>query len=148
MERPAVETIELTLGRMAARKMFPLSEIDRAAIAGSNHRLNSFIDHATRSLVMELHCDVLQREQNDEYHTEYDHLEFPADWWQHFRQRWFPRWWLSRWPVRMDRYVRAHETVIRRVRMCPHMDVPRNSDRHVRWMMAQEVPVEAGGGDT
>ena len=25
---------------------------------------------------------------------------FPADWWQAFKERWFPRWALKRWPVR------------------------------------------------
>lgn len=29
-------------------------------------------------------------------------LERPVDWWQHLRQRWFPKWWLRRYPVRMD----------------------------------------------
>lgn len=27
-------------------------------------------------------------------------LRAPADWWQHFKERWAPRWWLRRWPVR------------------------------------------------
>ena len=26
-------------------------------------------------------------------------VEYPADWWQHFKQRWFPAWALRRWPV-------------------------------------------------
>lgn len=25
---------------------------------------------------------------------------YPSDWWQAFRERWFPRWALRRWPVR------------------------------------------------
>jgi hypothetical protein len=32
-------------------------------------------------------------------------VEFPADWWQHFKQRWFPKWALKRWPVKMARKV-------------------------------------------
>lgn len=36
--------------------------------------------------------------------------EWPADWWQAFRARWFPRWWLRRWPVRYERrQLVAHE---------------------------------------
>ena len=27
-------------------------------------------------------------------------LHTPADWWQHFKERWFPAWALMRWPVR------------------------------------------------
>ncbi len=26
-------------------------------------------------------------------------LKTPANWWEHFKQRWFPRWALKRWPV-------------------------------------------------
>lgn len=32
-------------------------------------------------------------------------VEFPADWWQAFRQRWLPAWWLRRHPVAMKRAV-------------------------------------------
>lgn len=28
--------------------------------------------------------------------------EWPADWWQAFKGRWFPGWALRRWPVRLD----------------------------------------------
>ncbi len=27
-------------------------------------------------------------------------VEYPADWWQAFRERWFPAWVLRRWPVK------------------------------------------------
>jgi hypothetical protein len=32
-------------------------------------------------------------------------VEYPADWWQHFKQRWFPCWALRRWPCKMTRRV-------------------------------------------
>jgi len=36
-------------------------------------------------------------------------ISCPADWWQHFKQRWFPDWAINRWPVRMEhRYWRAY----------------------------------------
>lgn len=31
-------------------------------------------------------------------------LKVPANWWQHFKQRWFPRWALKRWPVLYEWY--------------------------------------------
>lgn len=46
----------------------------------------------------------------------------PADWWQAFKARWFPVWALERWPV-SHRRIR---TVVRKIRMCPHV----KSDRH------------------
>lgn len=27
-------------------------------------------------------------------------LDMPDDWWEHFKERWFPAWALARWPVR------------------------------------------------
>jgi len=28
-------------------------------------------------------------------------VEWPADWWEHFKKRWFPRWAIRKWPVKM-----------------------------------------------
>ncbi len=43
---------------------------------------------------------------------------WPRDWWQAFRERWFPAWWLNYWPVRyervwIDRQLYSH--------VCPHL---------------------------
>jgi hypothetical protein len=29
------------------------------------------------------------------------HIEYPLDWKQSFKERWFPKWYLRRWPTRM-----------------------------------------------
>lgn len=34
-------------------------------------------------------------------------LQVPANWWEHFKQRWFPAWALERWPVLMKTYDAA-----------------------------------------
>lgn len=34
-------------------------------------------------------------------------LKVPADWWQAVKQRWFPKWALERWPVKMKVYDAA-----------------------------------------
>lgn len=31
-------------------------------------------------------------------------VEYPADWWQALKARWFPTWALRRWPVRKTRH--------------------------------------------
>lgn len=37
-------------------------------------------------------------------------VQWPADWWQHFKERWSPEWALRRWPVRYEqRTLEAHE---------------------------------------
>ena len=45
-------------------------------------------------------------------------IEYPADWWQAFKKRWFPGWALERWPV----LLQCHKVETHRV--CPHLAVP------------------------
>jgi len=35
----------------------------------------------------------------------YDEIEYPSDWWQAFKERWFPTWAKKRWPVRHEKYI-------------------------------------------
>lgn len=28
-------------------------------------------------------------------------VSYPSTWWQHFKQRWFPKWVLKKWPVKL-----------------------------------------------
>lgn len=78
--------------------------------------------HLLADLVVRSYADFLARE----VHRRRDHVEVPADWWQHLRQRWCPRWWLRRRPVRTRRV--QTELVVQRV--CPH-HMPR---QHQDWM--------------
>lgn len=51
-------------------------------------------------------------------HLQRETVEWPANWWQHFRERWFPRRWLRRWPVRYACRVFDSRLVY------PHMQLP------------------------
>ncbi len=33
---------------------------------------------------------------------EYKEVSYPADWWQAFKERWFPKWAKRRWPVEYE----------------------------------------------
>jgi len=35
-------------------------------------------------------------------------FDYPADWWQWFKQRWFPEWLIKRYPIRMARIWAIH----------------------------------------
>lgn len=59
--------------------------------------------------------------------------EWPTTWWQHFKQRWFPRWALRRWPVQMEQ-----KSGLVWGRVCPHLDLPMDRDRHVMWLADRE----------
>ena len=60
--------------------------------------------------------------------------EWPADWWQHFKKRWFPRWALRRWPVRMEK----REGVVFQ-RVCPHMAIHQNTP-HLAFLAGFDEP--------
>lgn len=49
-------------------------------------------------------------------HEEPIRIEYPRDWWQAFRQRWFPAWWLNKYPVQMTKVEEK-----RFGRVCPHL---------------------------
>lgn len=44
-----------------------------------------------------------------------EYVRYPDDWWEAFKERWFPRWLLKRYPVRLT------EVVIDVTRLYPHL---------------------------
>lgn len=50
----------------------------------------------------------------------------PANWWEHLRERWAPKWWLRRHPVRYHN-IRQQISV---VHVCPHIELPDGNLRH------------------
>jgi len=56
----------------------------------------------------------------------------PLDWWQAFRGRWFPDWWLDRHPVKQ----RVIETLVTHRHLCPHLEIP---DRSVHAAFLRQV---------
>lgn len=70
------------------------------------------------------------------------HKKWPADWWQAFRARWFPRWWLRRYPVRYDR-VDIEQTIYGPI--CPHL-FHEDQFKHLRWMTHDIQPLPDDGG--
>lgn len=56
--------------------------------------------------------------------------KWPKDWWQAFRERWFPAFWLRKRPVQYNE-IDIDKTVFKRV--CPHVRV-RDQDTHLQWL--------------
>lgn len=87
------ETIRYELQRFHAERFFS-PEVMRAI------SMESYRHAATGDLVMRLTGIVaVWREERL--------LKVPADWWQHFKQRFFPGWALKRWPVLYQWYDAA-----------------------------------------
>jgi hypothetical protein len=53
------------------------------------------IDRNLESIVVDLKAQILA--ENEPFKT-YS-VSWPADWWQHFKERWFPEWLKQRFPV-------------------------------------------------
>lgn len=53
------------------------------------------------NLIIELRSYIWTEVIQDETATLKVEFSCPADWWQHFKQRWFAAWMLKRWPVAM-----------------------------------------------
>ena len=62
------------------------------------------------------------------------HERWPADWWQAFRERWFPAWWLSRWPVQ---YRNLDIDERQYLAICPHLHVD-PPHKHVEWFYMKQ----------
>lgn len=61
--------------------------------------------------------------------------QYPEDWWQAFKERWFPEWAKRRWPVQY-REVRYEKFAA----MCPHVHVA-DPKSHLRFLYdAPELP--------
>jgi hypothetical protein len=90
------------------------------------------------------HADIRQRMQDDvrAMITEIDtyvlgmplerievHRKYPRDWWQAFKERWFPAWAIRRWPVAYE-HIDVDEQ--RYGRICPHLDAPQ--DKHLMFL--------------
>ncbi len=57
------------------------------------------------------------------------HEQWPEDWWQAFKDHWFPAWAKQRWPIRYKRVDVSRETY---GPLCPHIATDENLT-HVRF---------------
>ena len=66
------------------------------------------------------------------------HRQWPRTWWDALKLRWFPHWWLNRWPPNYDR-VDLEQTIY--LAVCPHLhDDPQH--RHLEWLAAEQMKHE------
>jgi len=63
------------------------------------------------------------------------HKRWPKDWWQAFKDRWFPAWALKRWPVQWET-IDIDQQIYQAV--CPHIqDDPQS--RHLQFLCHPDV---------
>jgi hypothetical protein len=61
----------------------------------ANSRYTEHEDIMRQQMVCSLETSLLAMDE-DEFVA-----QWPENWWQHFRQRWFPAWWLKKHPVKL-----------------------------------------------
>jgi hypothetical protein len=105
---------------------FPLENL---LFARNHATVETMIDAVARRLTVQLRTYLLAGKEHAEDGAT---VRWPADWWQAFRERWFPKWWLRRWPVRYQSVVTRK--YIRRV--CPHVNLvtPGEHQVHFQWL--------------
>lgn len=57
-------------------------------------RFNEIRDEVARRMILQFHAQVASRK------FAVKTVRYPADWWQALKERWFPRKWQKRWPVK------------------------------------------------
>lgn len=95
------------------------------------------VDQWAKALVFGLEVAVPGRIVSQEEAVDHFQSKAPADWWQSFRERWLPRWWLKRWPVkyRVEEKSVVTKTVVYNV--CPHLHVQGN-ERHLQFLLREQ----------
>lgn len=72
---------------------------------------------------------------------------YPADWWQATKERWFPRWLLRRYPVRLKR-VGGGKIAVDVHALFPELDAPRRQDKmRIYYHVGTPVYVPSKGSD-
>lgn len=91
MDRVEIETTELKVLKVGVNYAVSANEM---AIA--NISTDAMMDHISKEMVYSLTARIASRHM--------ENLEYPADWVEAFKERWFPHWLLKKYPVRYHRY--------------------------------------------
>ena len=68
--------------------------------------------------------------------------EWPKTWWDAFKERWFTKRMLKRWPVEYKR-IYVHQPIF--LAVCPHLQ-NESDEVHLRWLISKDE--EANNGKT
>ena len=124
-KNPVVDSLlqrkRLAVLRYGVSQVVRLANLDLQTFEQATKYGQELVLHLSTRLVAKFHETV-----------EYDKV--PLDWWQHFKERWFPDWLRVRFPVRY-RYI-AVKTVVQKP--CPHLAV-QPGQWHLDWVSDPSV---------
>ncbi len=61
-----------------------------------------------------------------------EHFSYPSDWWQAFKERWFPEFLREKFPVEY-KYI---DKTVHVYKVCPHLNIHPQQD-HYRWLSGE-----------
>lgn len=105
-----LETFRFAINRAIHERELQLAQYD----------LRVFADHIAKTMVYQMSVDLAaKREVITESKSV---ITCPNGLWNYFKQRFFPKWLLAKYPVQLSKFEYIHKTEI--VRVCPHIQVP------------------------
>lgn len=113
---------------LAFHRLIPDMHLSR-----SQAELFTYLDHASTDVILALKAWFLDGHKRDVREVRAD-VEFPATPWEFFKQEYAPKWFLKRWPVKMQKTQYVCE--VHHHHICPHVEAPEeySPHRHYLWM--------------
>ena len=97
-----------------------------------NMELIAYEDVVTRNMAVRL---IRYIASTDGRVDTIEHISYPETWWDAFKERWYPKWMLRRWPA--EHVERA--LTLKQVHMCPHLDIPPGNKTHYRFLWKEQI---------
>lgn len=95
-------------------------------------RLERWFDDYVTGLALSLRSQIWAEKVEEVSHT----FRTPKTWWEHTKERWFPKWYLKKWPVRYD----VTDVRLKRYATFPELKLCKDyEDQPIIWYEAKEI---------
>lgn len=125
-----LEKIRISAGFSIPRHMLDNAEIDQELIVGGEQlrfQLETF----------------LAGNKRDE--SRIKTISYPMNWWEYFKERFFPSILLKHFPVEYKN-IRVPQTITI-TNICPHIEVPNDNKRHIEFCFCEKLKEREWEGD-
>jgi hypothetical protein len=132
--KPDLEQVVLEKVRLRFQQSISLQDL---YLRQDQLYLDTYLDHMVMNLVVRLEATLTGRRGKTLTDERLEYAEWPADWWAALKARWFPAWWLRRWPARVKVFEVLRRTDTTVYRVCPHLPTDRPRD-HLEYLLQRD----------